>query len=333
MIDLNNKRILFFAPNFFGYDKEIRKKLQEYGALVDLYDERPSSGFFVKAIIRLNKKILSKYINRYFNKIIVTNQNKKYDFVFFIKGEVLTPSIIKKIKESFIGAKFILYLWDSIDNYKSIKETLFLFDKTFTFDLTDSRKIELLIFRPLFYIDGFKDIGQSKSQSFVYDLLFIGTVHSDRWNFLKKVREEAKKHNFKVYYYLYIQSPIIFIFRKIFDKKFRTIPTNDIKFFSIPKSEILSLTKNSKVIVDIQHPKQTGLTIRTFEVLGARRKMMTTNPDIKLYDFFNPNNIAILDRDNPHIESSFWDSEYYDIEEQLYYKYSIEGWLDDIFIF
>ena len=59
MMDLCDKRILLFAPRFFDYDVEIKRILEMKGAMVDMYDERPSSGFFVKSLIRFNRKLLS----------------------------------------------------------------------------------------------------------------------------------------------------------------------------------------------------------------------------------------------------------------------------------
>ena len=330
MKGLKDKRILFFAPNFFGYDLEIKKKLESYGAIVDHYNERPSTNFIIKATIRVYKKLIRVYIDRYFNKIIAKNQAKDYHIIFIIKGEVFNRDIIEKLKKNYPNAKLILYLWDSIKNYKEIKDCLPLFDKTLTFDLNDSKEIETLLFRPLFYLDDFKNCQMSSVDRDI-DLLFIGTVHSDRWLFLKKLKDQAEGIKLKVYYYLYIQSPILYFIRKIFDKRLRTMPFKDIQFYSISKSRVIELINKTKVIIDIQHPKQTGLTMRAIEILGAKRKLITTNQAIKEYDFYSENNTFIIDRDDPIINSDFWNSKYEELSEEMYEKYSINGWIKDIF--
>ena len=46
-------------------------------------------------------------------------------------------------------------------------------------------------------------------------------------------------------------------------------------------NDIVSLYKESEVILDINHPGQNGLTMRTFEALGAGKKLITTNTEIK----------------------------------------------------
>jgi hypothetical protein len=87
----------------------------------------------------------------------------------------------------------------------------------------------------------------------------------------------------------------------------------------------------SKAIIDIEHPKQKGLTIRTFEVLGKEIKLITTNKNIIEYDFYNEANISVIDRNNPVIDDNFLNKPYQPLSPKLYYKYSIDGWLEDIF--
>ena len=62
MLDLHNKHILFFAPAFFGYEYDIKKKMEAAGAIVDMFDERVNSKNIVKALIRLNPHLIRKYI-------------------------------------------------------------------------------------------------------------------------------------------------------------------------------------------------------------------------------------------------------------------------------
>src|SRR5690606_39098696 len=63
----------------------------------------------------------------------------------------------------------------------------------------------------------------------------------------------------------------------------------------IPFSEIFKYSENSKIVIDIAHANQKGLSMRPFEALGLKRKLITNNTDIKNYDFYNPNNIFIIE--------------------------------------
>jgi hypothetical protein len=67
-------------------------------------------------------------------------------------------------------------------------------------------------------------------------------------------------------------------------------------------------------------------------MLGKEIKLITTNAKIKEYDFYNSANILIIDRTNPVIDENFINAPYQSLPDELYYKYSIDGWLEDIFL-
>lgn len=69
----------------------------------------------------------------------------------------------------------------------------------------------------------------------------------------------------------------------------------------IPLSEVNENLQNSKVLLDINRIGQSGLTFGVFESINLEKKLITTTADIKKYDFYNPNNILIIDDQNPDI--------------------------------
>ena len=133
------------------------------------------------------------------------------------------------------------------------------------------------------------------------------------------------------YWFLYLQNWKLFIWNKLNNSSFRKAHLNDFNYKSLSKNEIFDIIKKSRIILDIQHPKQTGLTMRTIEMIGAKKKLITTNTSIKGYDFYYQNNILVIDRNNPIIPIDFFHSDYTPINDKLYYKYSLDGWLEDIF--
>lgn len=107
----------------------------------------------------------------------------------------------------------------------------------------------------------------------------------------------------------------------------RHVPVQDVYFKSVDKQGLLDLYGRSRIIIDVQHPKQTGLTMRCFEALGAKRKLITTNTCIQGYDFYHPDNILIVDRQNPVIPASFYNVPYREIPDNIYVKYSLDNWI------
>ena len=55
-------------PRFFNYPELIKDELNNLGYEVDFFDDRPSTNAWIKAAIRINKNIISKYIERYFDE-------------------------------------------------------------------------------------------------------------------------------------------------------------------------------------------------------------------------------------------------------------------------
>ena len=199
-----------------------------------------------------------------------------------------------------------------------------------TFDPEDSIKYGLE-FRPLFYLDSYKDIKKSSREKKKYDLLFLGTAHSDRYIISTLVANWCKSQGLVTFCYYFIHGRLVFLYKKLFDKTFKHIQFSKLSFESLTTSEILELYKHSNVILDINHPGQKGLTMRSFESLGAGKKMITTNAEIKKYSFYNPENIYVIDRNDIRLEKHFFEKGYSEINPDLYQRASMEGWLSCIF--
>lgn len=327
-MNLEGKRILFLSAYFFGYNEQICKAMQAKGAIVDYFDERPANSVFVKAIIRLRPELLKSYIQQYHNNIIEKTKNNKYDYIVIIKAESITVENLKMLKQTHSDAKLILYLWDSVKNFKNAEAKLPLFDKVLSFDRYDCDELGL-IFRPLFYSKDYADIAVKQSSQDI-DVLFIGTMHSDRYRFVKNIENSVTNSGKKVYYYLFFMSNVLYYKMKFSNKALRGTKKSDFYFKSISQNDVVELFAKTKNVVDIQHPQQTGLTMRTIETLGAKRKLITTNKDIVNYDFYNQSNILIVDRAYPKIDDAFLSSPYQEIDNDVYQYYSIDSWINNI---
>lgn len=328
-MDFKGKRILLFCVKFFGMENQIRLELEKLGATVDYFDERPANSFLVKTLIRINRNLLGKYINKYHQSIIDKTRKIQYDYIFFIKGEAFSEKNLKSLFKAHPNAPTIIYHWDSIANNNNAKRLLKYFDHKFSFDRRDCETYGMN-FRPLFYYREYKDIAQ-RSYVKQYDMLFVGTAHSDRYKMVSALKEQIEQAGGNAFTFFFFQGKIMFYKYKLTHPEMKALPMSDVNFKPLSKQEILDLYAKSRIVVDIQHPKQTGLTLRTMETLGSNRKLITTNTDICTYDFYNPNNILIVDRENPVIPKDFLDSPYQPIPPHIYDNYSITTWAKEIF--
>lgn len=326
-----NKKILFLSVQTFNYEKAIAKKLKSLGAKVDYYDERPANSIFVKGIIRFKRSLYQKKINSYYKEILKKTIGTNYDSLFVIKGEVVPSFFLEEFKNRNPKCVFIFYTWDSFSNNPNAVSILKYFDRKFTFDSNDALFFNI-DFRPLFFIDDYAEINKISNGIINYNLLFLGTAHSDRYKIGNAVVNWSDEHNLKSYAYYYMPSRLVYMFKTLFDSSFYSFEYKKLSFRSLSINEIVALYNESAVILDINHPGQNGLTMRTFEALGSGKKIITTNTEIKKYPFYNENNVFVIDRENIVLQKTFFDSPFIELDSVLYENMSITGWLKAIFV-
>lgn len=329
MIDLHGKKILFLSVSFFNYEKAITKRLSELGADVDFYDERPSNSNFSKGIIRFNKRFYHLKIKEYYNRILDEIRGKKYDFFLLIKGEATPAFFLDKIKVSNPKMEMIYYNFDPLKEYPELISHLTYFDKKFTFEYNDSVKYNLN-FRPLFYLDEYEN-PDNQIQPSQYDLVFIGSAHTDRYVVGEKVRTVADGLNLRSYFYYYAMGRIAFCLKKMIDKNLKQFDISKVSFNKLNHQQIIDFYKKTKAVLDINKPFQNGLTIRTFEVLASGRKLITTNSDIRNYPFYNSDNILVIDRENIRLDMEFFETDFKEIDADILYKMSLDSFIECLF--
>lgn len=331
MSDLVGKKILFICPHFFEYEREIELELIKLGACVDFYDERPFKSSVEKILNRLNLKFaINNKIKKYYSNILQRTENIDYDYLFVVAPETMTPEFLMELKLKNNKIKTILYLWDSIKNKKNVSIIIEYFDKVFTFDRSDSTMNDKVAFLPLFYIAAYSN-KHNPCNNYCYNLAFIGTAHSGRFNIVNSISKKVGVENTRNFLFFYSPSKLVFLLKKILTNELNGISIKDISFKSMQPSDVFSVLANSNIVIDIEHPNQNGLTMRTIEMLGMQKKLITTNKNVVDYDFYHPSNILVIDRHDPHIPADFLESSYQPVDETIRLRYCISAWLTSIF--
>ena len=326
----DKKSVLMFCPNFFGYENRVSKALRDEGFEVDLYDERPNNGFFCKAFLRLNCSFYKPIVRKYIRRVIEENRDKQYDYVLIVKSEAAGEKEIALLRQAYPKAKFILYLWDSVANVPDGEKKLRLYDRVLTFDPVDAEKYKIKL-RPLFFSNEYENKTQTEeNEDYFYDFAFVGTAHTNRALIVKKLADECKKRGTDSFSYLFLPHKMVYFYNKITNRDFKDVSLSDIKFSPVKAEEITEIYKKSRCILDVEHTKQRGLTIRTIEMLGMGKKIITTNDYIKSYDFYNPNNVYLIDRNSPHVCETFWTSRYEPVPEEIFNRYTIKNFVREL---
>lgn len=325
--NLQGKKILFVSPEFFGIDRSIIKVLEAKGASVQWVNERSINSALSRAINSVSPMFFYAQSNRYFRNV-VENVKDDIDIILVIKGEMISAKTIALLRSRFKNAKLNLYLFDSVKNVKGILRKVSLYDRVMSFEPGDCEKYGFE-FRPLFCDFEKTQIGQIEEEK--YDICFYGTMYGDRFHIVNQVREYCNDNNMKFYSFCYLRGRFMKIYYWFTNKGFRKMDKQMLSFVPKPTAELSKVVRSSNVVLDANDIHQQGLTIRTIETLVSGKKMITTNKDIVNYDFYNPSNILIIDRDNIQIDRSFFEREFVPIEPKVLEKYTAEGWVEDVF--
>jgi spore maturation protein CgeB len=132
----------------------------------------------------------------------------------------------------------------------------------------------------------------------VYDISFVGTLHSNRYELISKVFKDFDKK----FLFLFFTAKWLFLINKVFRKDYYKISWNEVSFEKINKNEVAKIFKNSKAVLDIQRNHQSGLTMRTFEVLASGSILITFNKNITKTNFYNSDRIFVINEDIPPSE-------------------------------
>lgn len=322
---LNGKHVLFVAPRFFGYENDILSEMTARGAIVDWLADRPFDTPLMTAITRFRKELLMPTISRLYRRKLSEFGRSRYDVIFVLNGQTLPREFLIQLRSDYPDAKFVLYMWDSIENRSSVAGNLDLFDECSSFDPKAVERFGMTL-RPLFFSKGFE---KEPQPDFKQHISFVGTAHTDRYKLVTAVDAQLPRSLSK-YWYLYLQANWVYWSYKFTNQDFRNAPMSAFRFDPLSRSAVLDIFHSSFAVLDIEHPRQTGLTMRTFETLGSSKKLVTTNSGVRDYEFYHPQNVHILDRAAPNIPALFFDTPYMPVSSEIYRRYSLAGWLDDL---
>lgn len=246
----------------------------------------------------------NKFIFKLLNKLKIniygnwSKHIKEYN-KFIIFDTLYNTRISKKIKRKNPDCEIILYFWNKINNLNKdfLKDNLI--DDFYTFDKEDAEKYKIK-YNSQFYTNKIKLEENEKT----IDVLFLGrakTRKSQILNYEKQMNDVGLK------------TKILII-------------ENEKDF--IEYEEYLKMLSRAKAILDIVDGNQRGLTLRCLEALFLEKKLITNNPELKNYEFYNSNNIFILEEDNLKNIKQFIDKSIAKIEKEKIEYYDFKNWIN-----
>jgi hypothetical protein len=259
-----NKKVLFIGIGFYDYEDSIISEFNKLNYDVDYFCEVPKNTINLRYYSRLKNEKKINEINKFHNLKIIKESGSNYDLVFIIKCENINLDTLNSLREKSPNANFVLYLWDSIVRISNIESKFKFFDKVYSFDRLDCLSNNMLNFNPLFFRDEYRKY--DKEDENVYDVYHLGWYHTDRLNIIKNIAKYCNNNNLK-HKFLLFTGFFSFLTHLIFGGELRS----SLKYLIFKPLSLQDNRKNimcSKIVLDIAHPDQSGLTMRTIELVG-----------------------------------------------------------------
>lgn len=314
--------VLLVSPLTFNYHQIICDTLRSLGYEVTWWNERASDGTLHKILLRLLPGWTRKVSQRHFLRRLDALDPRSVSHVLVIKGEGLTTHVVQQMRQRFPGASMGFYLWDGLENVPGAPALLGSFDSVATFDPQDAQR-HGWNHRPLFA----KNTAPiaTPASGYRFDWCFIGTLHSDRYRVVNRVRQSMKDAA-RAFVFGFFPSTLQSVVARLRSPVMWRAARGELSTRAMAPAQVRSVVAQSCAVLDVEHPRQRGLTMRTIETLLAGKKLITTNRHILESDLFHPSRVLLISRSAPAIDDAFLGVPFEPVEDSLRQSYSCEGW-------
>ncbi|SDQ85182.1 hypothetical protein SAMN05421664_2842 [Chryseobacterium soldanellicola] len=310
------KKITLIYPFAYGYIDFVVQELQsnENIQVTDIKTDTIKYTYpniFVKIRNGITKLFGSNIKKKYFAQQVLQQIKEKQDIIFVIRPDMLEVSLLKELKQN--TETFIAYFYDSCKKYPKQLEIAHFFDEIYSYEKEDIEKYHFIETSNFIYDQ------QIEPEEIKYDIFNVSSYDS-RIDEINTVSTQLFEAGFKIYF-------VLFWFEKLSYP--HLISTTE--YLSLKETK--KLISQSKAMIDIQRQDQKGLSFRTFESLGYRKKLITTNISVKNYDFYHPNNMLVIDSNNLHPDEikNFLELDDVEISPDIIKKYTVETFTKKIF--
>lgn len=255
-------------------------------------------------------------------KFIISELKKRgfQDQILVINPELIDREYHLKIKG--FTKRYIAYLYDSLARHPIDDLMEGVFDDIYSFDKDDIKSCNFKEANNYIYLDHVKHEDQHPNFDVCYLASFDKRI-STMNRIAKKLDQLKKSYQF------------IIVGKKTWVKQLAKIGDNkssiQYQIKRVDHSEILHYYLNAKIILDLVRDNQAGLSFRIFEAMALEKKLITDNEKIKDYNFYNPNNILVLNPEDIILPEEFFETKYQKIPEDIYYKYTLDKWVERVF--
>jgi len=246
------------------------------------------------------------------------NKNLNEYTKIIINDAMFNNNILKYIsKKNAVASKYVYYT-NAVRNSRIKPNNIPKDWRVYTFDISDSKEFDIE-YSPEYYTEHQENI----KYDLKYDVCYVGADKTDvRLKNLLDIKEVLRKNKVQNFFH---------IFRVL--KKYNKYELQETTNMFLKYEDIQRIILESKCILELQMEGQSGCTLRTLESMFLNRKLITNNKDIVNYDFYNPNNIFVIEnaddfKDRFNDILKFMRSPYQKLPDMVKNNYKFCKWLE-----
>ena len=314
-------KICVISFDFWNYDAHIVEELRRKGVdahhiNIGAYQHENLSARVKNTISKIVLKRNLK--NELRQEMILKELNRlgPQDQILVINPELIDRDFHVKIRT--FTKRYIAYLYDSLARCPA-SHLFDMFDEIFSFDKEDAEKNNFKVITNYNYLPKL-----TPSQKVKYDLVYLGSFDK-RISHLAEISSKLDS--------LQLTYNFVVVGKKTWTKNSNIQKNNEVTFTRkrIKHKDIPGYYNQGNVVLDLMRENQTGLSFRFFEAMALHKKIITNNPTVKDYDFYNPQNILVLNGNFTNLDKTFFTGNYQELPHELYDKYTIEKWVETVF--
>lgn len=287
---LKMQNICLISFDYWNYDHHIVKNLQQkkHKAFHIKLGEFKHQNNWSQIQNTISKIFLNKNPKIKKREFYILEQLKKngiQDQILVINPELISKECHLEIKK--YTKKYIAYLYDSVKRNPIEHLLNGIFDKIYSFDKEDIKKYNFKEISNYNYIN----ISPHPGKNIIEKDVFYIASFDNRIAKLDDFSEQFKKLDISYRFIIAGKKATVFNFKKKISNQLEHLEFNR---KIINQKELLQLYLKTNVIIDLVRDNQSGLSFRVFEAMAFEKKIITNNANIKNYDFYNPNNILVI---------------------------------------
>ncbi len=274
--------LLIIQRRFYAFESQISAELRKRGFSVECANDEYPDNMIGRIIGKLQIPLIFYFTRREFRRRFLGG--RRYDLVLIFKGRGLSVPLVDELRA--VSSRVVGYNWDSFSVNPSARSWWHRCTRYFTFDYADADRHGIPV-RELFSAAEPATPGGARP----YEVSAVFRNHSGRLRHLDEVLSILAPSRYAVSIF---ERDIFTFFYNLFRNprlywKYRA----SISFKALPYAEYSRLLHASEFVIDYANDNQTGLTMRCFEALSARTKLITNNPHIGKSPLFSASDYIV----------------------------------------